>query len=340
MPSEPRILVRKSCAGLEPGFHFFQDLMETDELVFTGLRRVDETSEDFSHLKESIRLHGVRVPVQLSYDQDQGILRVLAGERRIRAVRAIRLEQAEAPVLLPALVSTGQGRAVDTSLADTITVVVSNLLQPELSQVEKMRCYRLLHEKGLNKKAIALACGKDRKTIERSLQLAEFDEDVLAFIEEHERHGLLKARHVEVIGQKLRQSLTKLDQEQAERLAATTADSPEQERLCSDLEGKRREVRDAAFHVLQEEVRRRREAKQPRSDMEKLAARERRENTRRVDMRALRSALEEGFSEDEVERILGIIDELDQSRDPGATQTITADFARVGIGGEARGTPQ
>ncbi len=328
-----RILAEKTCHDLEPGFYFFEDVLSVDILNFDNYRVVF-FDEDFAALKESVGAQGVKVPIQIAFDTHSRQLTVLSGERRARAVSELRAAGVE-NVHLPCLVRVGDRRMADIDLDNTITAIVSNLHSQELTQVDKMRCYQTLFEKGMSKIEIARCVGKDRKTIERGLQLREFDDEVLDFISEKEKLGLLKSRNVEIIGQKLRKSLddAKLEVLRAE-LPESERDDPtiwktkiKQVELPKDQE---EAIRGAAYQVLQEEVKRRESAKQPRSDEDRIEQRTRRADVRRVELSKLSHALEVEFDAEQIRKILAIIDELDQSlRKPSSTSIVMKDFAQV-----------
>jgi ParB/RepB/Spo0J family partition protein len=201
--TQGKILALNTCEDLQAGYYYFEDILSMDILEFNNYRKVTFDA-DFQALKDSINDHGIKVPVQISYDTTKKKFLVLAGERRIRAVEQLKMEAPDKITTLPTLVLVCDQRADVTDLDLTVTSVVSNLMSKGLSQVDKMRCYKKLADKGMTKKEISRCCGKDRKTVERSLQLAQFDDEALTFIESSEKSGLLKARNVEIIGQKLK----------------------------------------------------------------------------------------------------------------------------------------
>lgn len=329
--SEEKTLHLAACGRLADGYHFFDNLAATSELHFQNYRKVVFDS-DFIALKESIADHGIRVPVQVSYQPSKGVLRVLSGERRVRAVEQIRLESPDLEVRIPILLRVCED-SPEKELDLTVTSVVANLMAKDLTQVDKMRCYKALLATGMSKKEIARCCGKDRKTVERSLELAQFDEEALGFIEEHEKSGLLKARNVEIIGQKLRNALIEAKKDSlpddVEELSSKEIKEKIQEMPLP--EAKEYEIRNSAFRVLQEEVRRREEAKLPKSEAEKIAVRELRENRRLIDIREVRLALEMSFDEEEIGRVLAVLNRLNlEAKGPTSTEQVQEDFKNYG----------
>jgi len=318
-----------SCKSLEFGYQFFEDTFSIDDFTFDNYRPM-AFDASFEALKASILAHGVRVPVQATYDSASDRIILIAGERRARAVQQLRDEGVDPLPRLPVLVYTG-AQTPEAELETVVTSVVSNLMSKELNQVDKMRCYKLLSDKGMSKKDIARCCGKDRKTVERSLYLAEFDEKTISFIEANEGDGLLKARNVEIIGQKLKKTLDVAEQDNIEKLESSGEPLPVTGHEGRVLpEDKEAEIRGAAYNVLQEEVRRRKEAKRPKTDQEKLEAKVLRENVRKLNVEQLKESLLKEFDESTTLRVLELVDEVaSMDKAPTATQVVSADFVNV-----------
>ncbi|MBQ47854.1 MAG: hypothetical protein CMP10_10395 [Zetaproteobacteria bacterium] len=201
-------LTLNACTKLPLGLHLFDDIEEFESLEFDNPRQVIEDAE-YDALVDSIRAQGINTPIQIFFDTSKQTFTVISGERRVRAFLKIKEEQPEDDIKIPVIVSVADGSNEKVETHQRINSVLSNHLSAQLTQVDKMRGYKLLRKKGLSIREIARICGKDRKTVERSLQLAEFPDDVLKFIEKNEE--FLKARHVEILGQKLRQSIRDLE---------------------------------------------------------------------------------------------------------------------------------
>ena len=327
-----KILAEQVCRDLSTGYYFFEDVLDLEPLEFQNHRTISY-GEDFDALVDSIKDHGVRIPIRATYDVGKEKIIVIAGERRTRAVTRLRELDPDGEYKLPVLLYVGDLRVKDTELDQTITSIVSNLMTQELGQVDKMRCFKMLYDRGMSKKEIVRCCGKDRKTVERSLQLAEFDHEALEFIEDKEKQGLLKARTVEIIGQKLKKSLNDVKRKDApeSQVSEEGPAVPVDAVIKAEPDPREREIRDAAIEVLREEVRRRSEAKKPKSDEEKQLIRQKRENSRRIDIIQLREALDKEFPEDQVQRILDIVDEVYRADQvPSPSKQIAMQFSQQG----------
>ena len=289
-----RIYNPNVCKEWGIGTYYFEDVFELDQLVSGPWSRGMGHDEAYETLKESIRECGVKVPLQASFSLKDEALTITSGHRRYHAVKDLLKEEGAKPIRLPLVVTVYDGHIDSEVLSQTLTAVVSNLMRKDLTQVEKMRCFKLLADQGLSKKDIARALGKDRKTVERSLHLGAFDEPTLEYIEEKEQEGLLKARHVEIVGQKLNESLKKYGENDKE---------VEPEKLG--------QLRSAAKKVLEEHVRRREELKKPKSP-------------------ELKEALKDLLEPDLLSKVVSIIAELDQRKGKASeTALVTEAFQEV-----------
>lgn len=98
-----------------------------------------------------------------------GKYELIAGERRLRASRALGLEK------IPVLVRPRVDDQEKLELA-----LIENLQRQDLNAVEEARAYEsLLNDFGLNQDDIAQRVGKARSTVANSLRLLDLDADIL-----------------------------------------------------------------------------------------------------------------------------------------------------------------
>jgi ParB family chromosome partitioning protein len=122
-------------------------------------------------LKASIREHGVLQPIVVR--RGGGGFEIVAGERRVRACRALGLER------IPAVV-----REVDDAGMQTLALV-ENLQREDLNPIEKAKGIRaMMTAQSLTQEAVAARVGKDRATLANLLRLLELPEDVRVWVEE------------------------------------------------------------------------------------------------------------------------------------------------------------
>ncbi|MFQ5817529.1 MAG: ParB/RepB/Spo0J family partition protein [Terriglobia bacterium] len=133
-------------------------------------------------LAQSIRAGGVVQPIVVR--PLGGRFQVVAGERRLRAVRLAGLTR------IPAVVRTvSDEQALEISL-------IENLQREELNVVEQARAFeRLSGEFGLTQEEIGGRTGKDRATIANTLRLLRLPVDVLGMVEQ----GKLTAGHARAL---------------------------------------------------------------------------------------------------------------------------------------------
>lgn len=122
-------------------------------------------------LSESIREKGVIQPI-LVRPAGAGY-EIIAGERRLRAVRHLGLKE------IPAIVkSVDDGDLLELSL-------IENIQREELNKIEEARAYdRLTREFGLTQELISKRVSKDRSTIANVLRLLELPAKIQRLLEE------------------------------------------------------------------------------------------------------------------------------------------------------------
>ncbi len=129
--------------------------------------------ESLSDLKASILEHGILQPL-IVIASGAGKFELIAGERRLRASRALGLEK------IPVVVRPYADDQQKLELA-----LIENIQRQDLNPVEEARAYQaLIHEFGLRQEDIAGRVGKGRSTITNALRLLELDAEVLTALAE------------------------------------------------------------------------------------------------------------------------------------------------------------
>lgn len=132
-------------------------------------------------LADSIRAHGIIQPLVVRRKGDR--FEIIAGERRWRAARMVRLT--EVPV---AILDLADSQVLEVAL-------IENIQRADLNPIEIAQALERLQESGMSHDAIALSTGKDRSSITNFLRLLKLPEDVRTLIAE--RH--LSLGHAKVI---------------------------------------------------------------------------------------------------------------------------------------------
>jgi ParB family chromosome partitioning protein len=138
-------------------------VIETDPSLVEA--NPEQPRRDFDHealvaLGESIRTHGLLHPIVV--ERSGPHYRLVAGERRLRAVRLAGLPRVPA-IVRPATESARQ--SLETALTE-------NLLRADLSPMEEAAAYsRLADTFGLSHEAIALRLGRRRPAVSNSIRL-------------------------------------------------------------------------------------------------------------------------------------------------------------------------
>jgi ParB family chromosome partitioning protein len=122
-------------------------------------------------LQASIAEHGLLQPIVVR--RAAGGYEVVAGERRLRACKALGRERVAAVV-----------REVDDAGMQTLALV-ENLQREDLNPLEKARALRaMMGAQALTQEAVAARVGKDRTTVANFLRLLELPDEVRALMEE------------------------------------------------------------------------------------------------------------------------------------------------------------
>jgi len=132
-------------------------------------RRFDEGA--LAALAESIRARGVLQPIVVR-PLAGGTYELVAGERRLRAVRLAGLET------VPALVrDTEDGERLELALAE-------NMAREDLNPIEEARaCATLVEDLGLTKEEVGRRVGRSRVAVSNLIRLLELPDEALELVE-------------------------------------------------------------------------------------------------------------------------------------------------------------
>src|SRR6202453_3031694 len=130
---------------------------------FQPRQNYDESK--LEELKASIKEKGILQPILVRKYEDG--YEVVAGERRLKAAKAIGLEQV--PVIIKNV----------TDRAALVLALVENIQREELNAIEEALGFkRLMEEFQFTQEAIAEAIGKDRSTVTNLLRLLRLPEEI------------------------------------------------------------------------------------------------------------------------------------------------------------------
>ena len=130
---------------------------------------VDETTSEFTELRESIRRHGLLQPISLwQLDSDEEAYTIIAGERRWRAYSQLAADDPDEFGRVPALVThvVGDNREAQVLMK----AIIENVVRVDLKEGEKASALKQLREwTGWSFEAIADRMGM---TVNRVVELA------------------------------------------------------------------------------------------------------------------------------------------------------------------------
>jgi ParB family chromosome partitioning protein len=127
--------------------------------------RVDFNEEQLHELVESVKEKGVLAPILVRRVADK--YEIIAGERRFRAARQLKLDRV--PVIV---------RDVDDKEALVLSIV-ENIQRQELNPIEEAHAFeRLIKDFSFTQEVIAKAVSKDRSTVANLLRLLNLPQEV------------------------------------------------------------------------------------------------------------------------------------------------------------------
>ena len=119
----------------------------------------------FNDLKASIKEKGILQPILVR--EKDGAYEVIAGERRLKAARALNIENV--PVIVKKV----------TDQEALVIALIENIQREELNAIEEAEAYkRLIEEFNFSHEEIALNVGKDRSTITNLLRLLKLSAEI------------------------------------------------------------------------------------------------------------------------------------------------------------------
>ena len=149
--------------------------MDIADIINTeNIREIDENSEEFDKLVESIREHQILQPVlvELVEELNDYKLVLIAGHRRLAAAKKLGLKK-----ILCHLKQFESAHKNSTAIALTENVIRENLHALEIAE-----CYAELHNNNWTIEKIASQFERDKRTIQRYLYMAEWKNETKKLI--------------------------------------------------------------------------------------------------------------------------------------------------------------
>lgn len=131
-------------------------------------KNFDKTS--LEELKKSIEENGIIQPLLVRRAGEA--YQLIAGERRLRAARALKMDQ------VPAIIKVVREKAELLELA-----LIENIQREDLNPLERAESYRrLIKEFGLSQEQVADKVGKERSSVANTLRLLELEPEIKKLI--------------------------------------------------------------------------------------------------------------------------------------------------------------
>ncbi len=179
IPEKAAAPAEQSSQGDERGVAYVDTNLVTDNSLQP---RIDYDEAKLTELKNSIREQGMLQPI-LVRSKNSGF-EVIAGERRLRAARALKLEKI--PIIIKEVTDK---EALEIAL-------VENIQREELNPIEEAKAFRkLIDEFQYTQEEVAQAVGKDRSTITNLLRVLNLPENIQQGVFE----GLISMGHARTL---------------------------------------------------------------------------------------------------------------------------------------------
>jgi len=136
--------------------------------------RLDFDRKALQELKESIREKGIIQPITVRNSGDG--YELIAGERRLRAVRDLGLERVPAYII-----------SVETKEEMLELAIIENVQREKLNPIEQAKAFqRLIDECSLTQEEVAKKIGKDRTTITNVIRLLKLPAEIQKSVQTEE----------------------------------------------------------------------------------------------------------------------------------------------------------
>jgi ParB family chromosome partitioning protein len=166
-----------------------------DSLVPSQVQPREQFDDDkINELAASINQYGILQPILVRKTASSGQLEIIAGERRWRAARLVRLKK------IPCIITNLMNEEAFA------VALVENIQREDLNPIEEAHAYqRLIQALNIHQDQVALRVGKDRATIANTLRLLRLPKNIQDMVSGSEismghARALLSLDNQEIIG--------------------------------------------------------------------------------------------------------------------------------------------
>jgi ParB family chromosome partitioning protein len=151
--------------------------ISVERIVADPQHRETFDEDSLEQLAASITDHGQLQPVRVRFDESRGVYVVIAGERRLRAIKLAGLDEVDC------IIADGE-----LSEAEILTQqIIENCQREDLLPVERARAFHdLMEREGWDGKQLAAELHVSEATVSNALKLLGLDEDTQAKVDSGE----------------------------------------------------------------------------------------------------------------------------------------------------------
>lgn len=147
--------------------------------------REDFDEEEIIRLAESLQAHGQLQPIRVRYDEERSAYVLIAGERRLRAMKHAGWKEADVVI--------AEGELSDQEIL--VQQIVENLLRVDLQPVERANAMKaMIDSHGWDQKRLAAELCVSEGTVSNSLKLLKLDEATQAKVDSGEIKATIAIR--------------------------------------------------------------------------------------------------------------------------------------------------
>lgn len=158
--------------------------------------REEFSEEGIAQLADSLKQHGQLQPIRVRYDEGRGRYVLIAGERRLRAMKLAEWEEADAVI--------AEGDLGEKEIL--VQQILENLQREDLKPIERANAFKsLIDQHGWDQKQLAAELCVSEGTVSNALKLLKLDDETQAKVDA----GELKATVAISSARKSRKKTTK-----------------------------------------------------------------------------------------------------------------------------------
>ena len=159
-----------------------KNLYDLNKIKSDNYRDIDVDAVE--SLANSIKTVGLQEPIRLFEIEETGEQYVISGHHRLEALKRVKRDPDFSHQIFQAFVMSGDKDTYNSQKV-AISSVLSNMLRTNLAIVDRAEAFAKLKRTGMSAAEIAKVVGKDKRTIEMTLNVALLPKEIKTYIKEN-----------------------------------------------------------------------------------------------------------------------------------------------------------